>query len=138
MNIRQTVYGQLIILPRSFYSGRGVGELHSRMAADISQLRETFRTTLAEFLRQFIIIVGGIALLAYTSPKLTGLILIIVPVVALSAVFFGRYIRAISKKVQDDIADSNTIVMESLQGITNVKAFANEFFKINSYNASTK
>lgn len=138
MNIRQTVYAQLIKLPMSYFSEKSVGELNSRMAADISQLRETFRTTLAEFLRQFIIIVGGVAMLAFTSPRLTGLILIIVPVVALSAVFFGRYIRTISKKVQDDIADSNTIVMESLQGIANVKAFANEFFEINRYNRSTK
>jgi ABC transporter fused permease/ATP-binding protein len=135
--LRQTTYSHLIRLPMSFFSKHRVGELNSRISSDISQLQETFTTTLAEFLRQAMIIVGGVFMLAYTSVKLTGVMLAIVPVVVLAAVFFGRFIRKISKDVQDKIAESGTIVEETLQGISNVKAFTNEFFETSRYNAST-
>ena len=138
MHIRQKVYGHLLSLPMAYFSKESVGELSSRISSDITQLRETFRTTLAEFLRQFMIIIGGVILLAFTSPKLTGMILLIVPVVALSAVFFGRFIRSIARDVQDDIALSNKMVIEGLQGIANVKAFVNEQFEKFRYNKVTQ
>ncbi len=137
MHIRQNVYGHLLNLPMAYFSSESVGELSSRISSDITQLRETFRTTLAEFLRQFMISIGGVILLAFTSPKLTGMILLIVPVVALSAVFFGRFIRSIARDVQDDIALSNKMVIEGLQGIANVKAFVNEQFEKMRYNKVT-
>ncbi|MES2398224.1 MAG: ATP-binding cassette domain-containing protein, partial [Bacteroidota bacterium] len=64
--------------------------------------------------------------------------LAIVPVVAVAAVIFGRFIRKVSREVQDKIAESNTIVQETLQGITNVKAFANEYFENLRYKKSTE
>ncbi|GAB5557652.1 MAG: ABC transporter transmembrane domain-containing protein [Schleiferiaceae bacterium] len=135
--LRQAVYSHLIRLPMVFFSKKRVGELNSRISADISLLQETFTTTLAEFIRQIIIIVGGITLLAYTSVKLTLFMLAILPPVVLLAVFFGRYIRKYSKKVQGEVAESNTIVEETLQGVQNVKAFANEFLEIARYRAKT-
>ncbi len=120
-----------------FFSKRRVGELNSRISSDISQLQDLFTTTLAEFLRQVIIIVGGIALLAYTSWQLTLFMLAIVPAICILAVVFGKFIRRFSKQVQGQIADSNTIVEETLQGIFNVKAFANEHFEIGRYKAKT-
>ncbi len=135
--LRQRVYSHLITLPMTYFGNRRVGELNSRMSADVMQLQETMTTTVAEFLRQFIIIIGGIALLTYLSPKLTLLMLAIVPLMALAAVFFGRFIRKSSREVQDKIAESNTIIEETLQGIANVKSFANELFEIVRYNKST-
>ncbi len=136
--IRQALYAQMIKLPMSFYAVQRVGDLNSRISADVTQLSDTLTTTIAEFLRQFILIVGGIILLLFISPKLTLLMLAIVPVVAIAAVVFGRFIRKISKEVQDRIAQSNTIVQETLQGITNVKAFANEYFENMRYKKSTE
>ncbi|HCQ15996.1 MAG TPA: multidrug ABC transporter ATP-binding protein, partial [Cryomorphaceae bacterium] len=98
---------------------------------------ETFTTTLPEFIRQLVIIFGGIAILLYTSPKLTLFMLAIVPVFVLLAVFFGRYIRKFSKEAQKRVAESNTVVEETLQGIYNVKAFANEFLEIARYRKET-
>jgi ABC-type multidrug transport system fused ATPase/permease subunit len=136
--LRQAVYAHMIVLPMTFFAQKRVGDLNSRMSADISQIQDTLTTTIAEFLRQFILIVGGIILLLVISPKLTLLMLTIVPVVAVAAVIFGRFIRKISRTVQEKVADSNTIIEETLQGITNVKAFANEFFENKRYRLSTE
>jgi ABC transporter fused permease/ATP-binding protein len=136
--IRRESYAHLIRLPMVFFSQRRVGELNSRLSSDLVMLQDTFTTTLAEFLRQFILIVGGIAFLAYTSVKLTMVMVAVIPLVAIFAVVFGRAIRRISKTTQDKIAESNTIVEETLQGIANVKSFANEYFESNRYNKSTQ
>ena len=85
--IRQETYAQLIKLPMNFFSKRRVGELNSRIASDISLLQETFTTDLAEFLRQVLIIIGGIVFLSLTSVKLTLFMLAIIPAMMLAAVF---------------------------------------------------
>ena len=135
--IRQETYAHLIKLPMNFFSKRRVGELNSRIASDISLLQETFTTDLAEFLRQVLIILGGIVFLSLTSVKLTLFMLAIIPAMMLAAVFFGRYIKRFSKQVQEKVAESNTIIEETLQGISNVKAFTNEFFEIGRYTKKT-
>lgn len=137
-NIRFALYENLIKLPMSFYSQKRVGELNSRISADISQLQDTFTTTIAEFLRQFILIIGGFVILGSISPKLTLMMLAIVPVVAVAAVIFGRFIRKYGKKTQDKVAESQVIVEETLQGISNVKAFANEWYEIQRYKNKIK
>ena len=136
-NLRQATYEQLIKLPIGFFSRKRVGELNSRISSDISLLQETFTTTLAEFIRQIIVIFGGITILLVTSTKLTLFMLMVVPVVMVIAVFFGRFIRNYAKSMQDEVANSNTIVEETLQGIFNVKAYANEFFEIARYRKRT-
>jgi ABC-type multidrug transport system fused ATPase/permease subunit len=136
--LRQAVYAHMITLPMTFFVQKRVGDLNSRMSADITQIQDTLTTTLAEFLRQFILIIGGITFLLVISPKLTLMMLLIIPVVAIAAVIFGRFIRKSSRAVQEKIADSNTIIEETLQGITNVKAFANEFFENVRYKRSTE
>jgi len=135
--LRQTTYNHLIQLPMAFFSGRRVGELNSRISADISMLQETFTDTIAQFIRQVIIIIGGVAILSFISPQLTLFMLAIVPVVAVIARFFGTYIRKMSKEAQTTVADSNTIVEETLQAITNVKSFANEAFEMLRYKRKT-
>lgn len=135
--IRQETYAHLIKLPMNFFSKRRVGELNSRISSDISLLQETFTTDLAEFLRQVLIIIGGIVFLSLTSVKLTLFMLAIIPAMMLAAVFFGRYIKRFSKQVQEKVAESNTIIEETLQGISNVKAFTNEFFEIGRYTKKT-
>lgn len=137
-NIRLALYSNLIKLPMTFFSQKRVGELNSRISSDITQIQDTLTTTIAEFLRQFILIIGGIALLAFISIKLTLIMLAVVPLVAVAAVIFGRFIRKYSKKVQDTVAESHVIVEETLQGISNVKAFANEWYEIARYNGKIR
>ncbi|HEX8563364.1 MAG TPA: ABC transporter transmembrane domain-containing protein [Flavobacterium sp.] len=132
--LRLSLYSNLVKLPMSFFSQKRVGELNSRISSDIAQIQDTLTSTIAEFLRQFILIIGGVILLAGESYKLTLMMLSVVPLVAIAAVIFGRFIRKYSKKVQDTVAESQVIVEETLQGITNVKAFANEWYEIARYN----
>ncbi len=137
-NLRLALYSNLVKLPMTFFSQKRVGELNSRISSDITQIQDTLTSTIAEFLRQFILIIGGIALLASESIKLTLLMLSVVPLVAVAAVIFGRFIRKYSKKVQDQVAESQVIVEETMQGISIVKAFANEWYEIARYNGKIK
>lgn len=134
--IRQDAYNTLIKMPMTFFSNRRASELNSRIAADIGQIQDTFTTGIAEFLRQFIIVIGGIVALFLTSVKLSLLMLITIPIFAIVAVIFGRYIKKLSKLAQDKVADANSIVGETLQAIADVKAFTNEFFEIKKYKKS--
>ena len=136
-SIRQHLYNHLIKLPMSFFAERRVGELNSRISSDISLLQDSLTSTLADLLSQIILITGGITLMTISSFKLTMFMLAILPAVALFAFFSGRAIRRFSKKAQAYVAESNTIVEETLQGIQNVKAFTNELFEINRYQEKT-
>ena len=136
--LRRATYNHLIKLPLQFFERRRVGELNSRISADVTLLQETMTTTLAEFIRQIIIIIGGIVLLALTSVKLTLFMLLILPPMMILARVFGKYIRKFSKDVQNQMADSNTIVEETLQGIQSVKAFTNEYLEMGRYKKKTQ
>ena len=132
-SLRRSTYNHLIKLPIRFFEQRRVGELNSRISADVTLLQETLTTTLAEFIRQIIIIIGGTILLALTSVKLTLFMLAILPPMMVMARIFGRFIRRYSKDVQKQVAESNTVVEETLQGITSVKGYTNEYFEIDRY-----
>jgi ABC-type multidrug transport system fused ATPase/permease subunit len=136
-NLRQDTYNHLIRLPIRFFEQRRVGELNSRISADITLLQDTLTSTLAEFLQQMIIITGGISLLVYTSLELTLFMLAILPAIVLMIFFFGRFIRRYSKQMQKEVAESNTVVEETLQGIRSVKTFTNEFLEMARYRDRT-
>jgi ABC-type branched-subunit amino acid transport system ATPase component len=137
-DMRNDAFQKLVYMPMDFFNRQKVGELTSRVATDITQIQEVLRTTIAEFFRQIIIVVGGIAFLFFISWKLSLIMLATVPVMAIVAVFFGRYIRKLSKEAQDYIATSNSILEEALTGIANVKAFTNEWFLLGKYKKSTQ
>jgi len=137
-DLRQSTFNHLIRLPMKFFQHRRVGELNSRISSDITLLQDALTSTLAEFIRQLIIIVGGVSLMLITSFKLTLFMLAILPVIMILVVFFGRYIRKLSKQAQAQVADSNTIVEETLQGIQSVKSFTNEFFEMRRYRLKTQ
>ncbi|MEY4804444.1 MAG: hypothetical protein RL331_963 [Bacteroidota bacterium] len=137
-DMRNDAFERLVYMPMDFFNRQKVGELTSRVASDITQIQEVLRTTIAEFFRQIIIVFGGIAFLFFISWKLSLIMLATVPVMAIVAVFFGRYIRKLSKEAQDYIATSNSILEEALTGIANVKAFTNEWFLLSKYNKTTQ
>lgn len=135
-DLRQYTFRHLIYLPIDFYNRNKVGEISSRLATDLNLLQETFNVTLAEFFRQFITIFIGITALFYFSYELALTMLAIVPLLVLFAVFFGRYIKQLSKDSQDAAASSNVVIEESLSGITVVKAFTNELIEMSRYAVS--
>ena len=95
--IREDLYGHLIHLPMSFFSAKRVGELNSRVASDTAQIGETLTTTLAELLRGISMVIGGIAILAFTSIKLTLFIVGVIPPLIIVTIIFGKFIRSILK-----------------------------------------
>ncbi|MDB5110112.1 MAG: ATP-binding cassette protein [Mucilaginibacter sp.] len=137
-DIRRDTYFKLITLPMNFFSNRRVGELNSRISSDLSQIQDAMTTTFAEMIRQLILLVGGIILLVIVSFKLTLALLLLLPVLSATAIFFGRFIRKLSRQAQDKLAESNIIVEETLQGIANVKAFVNEAFEAGRYDKNLR
>jgi len=135
-DLRRDTYGRLICLPMLFFGQRRVGELNSRLAADLTQIEATLIMVVPQFLRQTLMLLGGIILIASTSARLTLIMLSAVPPVIVLAVVFGRRLRQNSREAQDKLAETGTIVEETLQGIFNVKAFVNEGFEIGRYGRS--
>jgi ABC-type multidrug transport system fused ATPase/permease subunit len=136
--MRNDAFEAIVSMPMKFFDTRRVGDLNSRVSADITAIQDVFTTTLAELLRQIIIIVGGILALLYFSVTLTLLMLTTLPVMIIAAILFGRFIRKLSKRTQDQVAESNTIVQETLTGIISVKSFANEAWEVVRYLNSIK
>ncbi|MDX2188522.1 MAG: ABC transporter transmembrane domain-containing protein [Bacteroidota bacterium] len=128
-DVRAQLYNQLIRLPITFFDKRRVGELTSRLSADVTQLQDVLSFTLAEFFRQISVLVIGVIILLFSSTKLTLFMLLTFPVIVVGAIIFGRMIRNQSKKSQDELANSNIIVEETLQNIQVVKIFTNEWFE---------
>ncbi|MDG1781270.1 MAG: ABC transporter transmembrane domain-containing protein, partial [Flavobacteriales bacterium] len=138
LSLRQDTYQQIVRMPMQYFNEQRVGDLNSRISADITSIQDIFTTTLAELLRQLIIIVGGVLALLWFSPTLTFIMLGTLPIVIIIAVIFGRFIRKLSKRTQDKVAESNVIVQETLTGIVNVKSFANEALEVMRYMASIR
>jgi len=135
-DIRKDLYSQLIRQPIHFFEQRRVGELASRATTDVQQLQDAISITLAEFIRQIIILLGGLTFIAIIAPKLTLIMLGTFPVVIIIAMVFGRYIRQLSKNRQDELATTNVILDETLSAIAVVKAFTAEWFERKRYGRS--
>ena len=128
-DLRKSLYNKIMTLDITFFESRRVGELSSRLTADVNQLQEVFSITLAEFIRQLVILIAGLIILGFLAPKLSLLMLLTFPFIVILAMVFGRYVRNISKARQDELANSNVIVDETLQSFHTVKSFTNEFFE---------
>lgn len=131
--IRRTLYEKIITLPIRFFEENRVGNLTSRISSDVSQLQDSLSNQLAFFVRQLVLPIVCIPLMIAVSPKLSLIILAALPLMIISAVAFGRYIRKVSRKAQDQLAESNTIVEETFQSIDVVKAFTNEAYETRRY-----
>lgn len=132
-DLRRDTYTRLIRLPMPFHHSRRVGELTSRLSADLTNIHDMLIEGLPHFLRQIILMVGGVVLLMLTSLRLTLAMLLTVPVLMVVAVLFGNVIRRISREAQDRLAESNVVVEETLQNIATVKAFTNEPYEQGRY-----
>ncbi len=135
-DVRKALYQSLITQDVPFFEQRRVGELTSRITSDVEKLQTAFSITLAEFIRQIVILIAGLAIIAWLTPALSFIMLLTFPVVVVVAMVFGRYIRQISKKRQDELANTNVIVEETLQSFTVVKSFTNEWYEALRYSKS--
>jgi len=131
--LRKDLFHKILHLKIPFFERTRVGELTSRITNDITQIQGVFSLTLAEFLRQIIILIGAVIIILWTASELALVSFLIFPVVVVAAMFFGRYVRKMTKARQEQLAQSNIIVEESLQSINTVKAYTNEAFELNRY-----
>ena len=137
-DIRKSAYGKLVRLPMSYFSERRVGELCSRISADLTLIRDTLILTVPQIIRQSVMLIGGIIFIALASPQLTLVMLSCIPIVVILMGIFGRGIRVQTREAQDELAASNVVVEESLHGIASVKAFTNEDYEESRYSESLK
>ncbi len=132
-DMRRDVYSKLLSMPMSYFTEKRVGELSNRISSDLSQIQDAISFTLAEFLRGIFTLIIGLGFIFWISTKLALVMLAVVPVIAVLAVVFGMRIRKMARKAQDQLAESGTIVQETFQGISIVKAFTSEVYEISRY-----
>jgi ATP-binding cassette subfamily B protein len=125
-DVRQAVFGRVLELDVGFFETTRTGEVISRLTSDTSLLQVVVGSTLAVALRTTLLVAGGIAMLAVTSPKLTGLVLLGTPFVIVPLWLLGYRVRRLSRASQDRIADIGAFVDEVLHGIRTVQAFCHE------------
>ncbi|TGE16792.1 ABC transporter ATP-binding protein [Hymenobacter elongatus] len=135
-DIRQSLYAKFVSLPIPYFEKTRVGAITSRITSDVAQIQDTFSLTLAELFRQVTTLIVGVVAIMVVSVKLSLFMLATFPPIVLLAMFFGRKIRVLAKATQDELAKTNVIVEETLQGINTVKAFTNEQFETRRYTAS--
>jgi ABC-type multidrug transport system fused ATPase/permease subunit len=135
-DIRQALYQKFVSLPIPYFEKNRVGAITSRITSDVGIIQDSFSLTLAELFRQIMTLVAGIAFIMIVSVKLSLFMLMTFPPIVVLAMVFGKKIRVLARTTQDELAKTNVIVEETLQGINTVKAFTNEQFETTRYTAS--
>ena len=125
-DIRRNVYDHIIGLSAEFFETTRTGEILSRLTTDTTLIQSVVGSSASVALRNLLIFVGGSILLVFSSPKLTGLVFLIVLGVVLPIVFFGRRVRRLSRESQDRVADVGAFAGESLDAVRTVQAFGRE------------
>jgi ATP-binding cassette, subfamily B, bacterial len=125
-DLRTRVYGHVIGLSPGFFELTRIGEVLSRLTADTSILQTVVSASLSQALRNVLLLIGGLALLVVTSPKLTGLVLVVVPLVVVPIVVIGRRVRRLSRLAQDRLGAVSGHGEEALNAVRTVQAFAQE------------
>jgi ATP-binding cassette, subfamily B, bacterial len=125
-DVRDALFKHLMILPPSFYESQKTGEVVSRLTADTTQIKSAFSSTASIALRNLVSILGALIMMIYTSPRLSGLAALAIPGVVLPLVFYGRRVRALSRKAQDALASSAAFAQERLSGITAIQSNTQE------------
>ena len=125
-DVRDALFSHLINLTPSFYETQKTGEVVSRLTADTTQIKSAFSSTASVALRNMVMLIGALTLMIYTSPRLSGLAALAIPAVVLPLVFYGRRVRALSRKAQDTLASSAAFAQERLSGITAIQSNTQE------------
>ena len=137
-DIRSKVFEKMVRLPMGYFMESRSGELSSRVSNDLGILRETLITTVPQFARMIVILIGGLVFIFISSVKLSLIMLCSIPIVVLAVAIFGRKIKGFSKSGQDALADSNIVLEETVQSIADVKSFGNEDYEQARYDSALK
>ena len=125
-DIRLDVFAHIMKMPPGFFEVTRTGEVLSRLTTDTSVVQTVIGSSVTQALRNLLLVTGGIALLVYTNPKLSGMVLLVVPLVVIPIIVLGRKVRMLSRSSQDRIADVSGKAEETINAVRTVQAFAQE------------
>ncbi|MBK8908989.1 MAG: ATP-binding cassette domain-containing protein [Rhodospirillales bacterium] len=136
--LRNQVYRHIIRMPPGFFETTRTGEVLSRLTTDTTVVQTVIGSTVTQALRNILLTVGGIGLLVYSNPKLSGLVLLVVPLVVVPIVVFGRKVRRLSRTAQDRLADVSGRAEETVNAVRTVQAFAQEEREATTFAAASE
>jgi ATP-binding cassette, subfamily B, bacterial len=125
-DLRRDVFAHLISLSPAFFDSARSGELISRLTADTTQIKSAVGASVSIALRNFMLFVGATAMMVFTSPRLSGLVLLAIPAIVIPLVAFGRWVRRLSRNAQDTLADATAYASELIGAIRTVQAYTSE------------
>jgi ATP-binding cassette, subfamily B, bacterial len=137
-DVRDTLFAHLLKLSPGFYESQKTGEVVSRLTADTTQIKSAFSTTASIALRNAVMLIGTVAMMIYTSPKLSGLAGLAIPLIVLPLVTYGRRVRALSRTAQDKLAASAAFAQERLTAITTVQSNVQEGYTNSEFSSATR
>ncbi len=125
-DLRRDVFAHLVSLSPAFFEAARSGELISRLTADTTQIKSAVGASVSVALRNFMLFVGATAMMVITSPRLSGFVLLAIPLIVLPLVAFGRWVRRLSRTAQDTLADATAYASELVGSIRTVQAYTSE------------
>lgn len=125
-DLRRDVFAHLMSLSPSFFDSARSGELISRLTADTTQIKSAAGASVSIALRNLLMFLGATAMMVFTSPKLSGFVLLAIPLIVLPLVAFGRWVRRLSRNAQDTLADASAYASELVGAIRTVQAYTSE------------
>ena len=137
-DVRDTLFEHLLKLSPGFYETQKTGEVVSRLTADTTQIKSAFSSTASIALRNGVMLIGAIAMMIFTSPKLAGLAGLAIPLIVLPLVTYGRQVRVLSRAAQDKLAASAAFAQERLSAITTVQSNVQEIYTNREFASATR
>jgi ATP-binding cassette subfamily B protein len=125
-DLRRDVFAHLVSLSPAFFDSARSGELVSRLTADTTQIKSAVGASVSIALRNMMLFIGAAAMMVITSPKLSGFVLLAIPVIVIPLVAFGRWVRRLSRNAQDTLADASAYASELVGAIRTVQAYTSE------------
>ena len=125
-DLRRDVFAHLISLSPAFFDSARSGELVSRLTADTTQIKSAVGASVSIALRNMMLFIGAVTMMVITSPKLSGFVLLAIPVIVIQLVAFGRWVRRLSRNAQDTLADASAYASELVGAIRTVQAYTSE------------
>jgi ATP-binding cassette, subfamily B, bacterial len=137
-DVREAVFSHILRLSQAFYETTRTGEVLSRLTTDTTILQTVIGSSASVALRNMLLLAGGLVMLAVTSPRLTGLIVVLIPVMLLPLILFGRRVRALSRRNQDRVADSSALAEEILSAMRIVQAYVRESWEAARFHSAVE
>lgn len=136
-NLRASLFSSILRQEVAFFDRSRTGELINRLSSDTTMVGRSITDNLSDGLRAVAQAVAGVSMMFYVSPNLAGFVLMVVPPMALLAVVYGRYLRSISKRTQDALAEATQLAEERISNMRTVRAFGKELSEVSSYTEKT-